>query len=385
MAELLPEELTDAVYRAALEPAAWDDVMQLMRGCFPSIAQTFYFLHLEPRRVRPVCLTGVETRWLKSFDELYFAPDNPWIRVTKFLHRPGVIRTTERLERFLKEAGVLDRSSYYNDWMRPQGFKHNIGNTLLAQDGVVANITLFRPSDMRTFSDDEVRSFEVLSKHMTRSLQIAVRLEQPEKSAVGVAAFDALPQAVALVDRHRHVLYANATMEVVLRRGHGLVVRDGELNAIDPGAQQRFAELVSSALAADHGLSRGITALTLPCRDQGHLSVRVVPVTGAIGRVLPLRPTVLLLATECSGRRALSCAEIGKLYGCTLTEARLAQLVAEGRGLRRSAESMGVTYGTARSYLKIVFQKVGVRTQAQLVAKMLGDSPASRLDRGAVR
>ena len=57
------------------------------------------------------------------------------------------------------------------------------------------------------------------------------------------------------------------------------------------------------------------------------------------------------------------------------TEARLAQLVAEGHKLRQSAQSMGVTYGTARAYLKIVFQKVGVHTQAQLVAKLIGDAP----------
>jgi hypothetical protein len=58
MANALPEELTDAVYRAALEPAAWGDVMRSMNQRFPSAAQTFYFLHLRPRRVQPVSLVG---------------------------------------------------------------------------------------------------------------------------------------------------------------------------------------------------------------------------------------------------------------------------------------------------------------------------------------
>ena len=56
MASFLSEDLTDTVYRAALEPAAWHDVMELMGSSFPSVAQTFYFLHLEPRHVRPVHL-----------------------------------------------------------------------------------------------------------------------------------------------------------------------------------------------------------------------------------------------------------------------------------------------------------------------------------------
>jgi hypothetical protein len=35
---------------------------------------------------------------------------------------------------------------------------------------------------------------------------------------------------------------------------------------------------------------------------------------------------------------------------------------------------MGITYGSARAYMKIVFEKVGVHTQAQLVARVLGDT-----------
>ena len=111
IAEPLQEGLTDAVYRAALEPAAWPEVMRLMNARFPSSAQTFYFLDLEPRRVRPICLLGVAPRWVQTFDELYFAGDNPWIRLSERLHRPGVVRTNERLEALIHDAGALYRSA----------------------------------------------------------------------------------------------------------------------------------------------------------------------------------------------------------------------------------------------------------------------------------
>jgi hypothetical protein len=82
-AQALSEDLTDAVYRAALEPQAWDEVMQAMRSAFPSQAQTFYLLHMQPHRIQPISLAGIEPRWVRSFDELYFAPDNPWMRMTR--------------------------------------------------------------------------------------------------------------------------------------------------------------------------------------------------------------------------------------------------------------------------------------------------------------
>jgi hypothetical protein len=103
----LQEELTDAVFRTALEPDAWGDVLRLMKLRFPSSAKTFYFLHLQPRQVRPVCVTGIEPRWLESFNVFCFAPDNPWIRLTQRLHRPGVVRTNERLERLLCDPTAL--------------------------------------------------------------------------------------------------------------------------------------------------------------------------------------------------------------------------------------------------------------------------------------
>ncbi len=374
----LSEELTDAVYHAALEPAAWNDVMRLMRASFPSSAQTFYFLDLGSRHVRPVCLTGVGARWVGSFDELYFAPDNPWIRLTRQLHRPGLVRTNERLDRFLGEDGALYRSAYYNEWMRPQGFRYTIGNTLRADGGVVANVTLFRSPDEATFSDGEVEAFEQLSRHMTRSLQIAVRLGTPESCAAGAAALAALPQPVGLVDAKRRLVYANEAMESLLRRRRGLAVRNGQLEAAEPGARERFAAYASGVTAGGEDAASCESSLALPCSErEAHLNVRLIPVSASAAGFLPPRPTYLLLATECGGRTALGCEDIRSLYGCTASEARLAHLVGQGHGLRQAAQAMGIGYETARGYLKIVFQKAGVHTQAQLVALLLGDLPAS--------
>jgi len=374
IAEPLQEELTDAVYRAALEPAAWPEVMRLMHARFPSSAQTFYFLDFEPRRVRPICLLGVGPRWVQSFDELYFAGDNPWIRLSERLHRPGVVRTNERLEALIHDADALYRSAYYNEWMRPQGFKYTIGNTLLAGDGVVANVTLLRPGDMPTFDDAEVHAFDVLSRHLTRALQMGVRLEQAENAAAGTAAFDALPQAIALFDGRRRVVYANAAMEALLSASAGLTVRQGVLGATDAVAEHDLTACTAAALAPSDTEVLATAPVIVPLAGGAHLSLHAMPVVGAMGRYLPATPLVLLTATTHSGKASVSADTIRQLYGCTRSEARLTQLLAEGRSLHEAAMAMGVTYGSARVYLKLAFEKVGVHSQAQLVARVLADA-----------
>ena len=370
MATPLPEELIDSVYRVVFEPAAWADVMRLVARTFPSNAQAFYYLHREPRRVQPVSLEGIAPGWLRTFDELYFAPDNPWIRLTERLHRPGVVRTNERLDRVLREHGALYRSAYYHEWMQPQGFKTTLGNTLLAEGDLVANITLFRPPEMRTFSSVEVAAFETLSRHMTRALQMAIRLERPEGIPAVSGVFDALAQPIAVVDRRRRVRYANPSMEALLRRRGGLAVRAGELVATAPGAQDALATYV------DRATSRAGDALApLALRDPagGHCLLDAVPLVGGAAPASSSLPACVVTMTV--GSRAwphpLSSDDLRSRFGCTRAEATLAQLLGHGEALREAARAMGVTYETARTRLKRVFDKTGVHTQAQLVGLVL--------------
>lgn len=372
----LPEELTAAVYGAALDPLAWGDVMQAMQRGFPSLAQTFYLLHMQPRRVQPVSLVGIESKWLRSFDELYFAPDNPWIRVTGRLHRPGVVRTNERLDRLLGQRGALYRSSYYNEWMRPQGFRYTIGNTLLAEDGIVANVTLMRAADMKTFSAAEVSAFEVLSRHMTRALQMSIRLGRTEASAAGTAALDALPHPVAIVGARQLLLYANAAMEALLRRGDAVALRQGRLCATRAESQRVLAARIDGALSADRiAAAEQALPLRLPRAGRPALGLSVIPLIGRIGRSLIDRPTALLWVDDDAARPSIE--SIRRRHHLTAAEGRLAELLARGRTLRDAAQALGITYGTARGYLKSVFGKTGVQTQAQLVARLHGEGDAS--------
>ena len=373
-AEPLPEELTNAVYHAALEPQAWDDVMQSMKRSFPSVAQTFYLLHMQPRRIQPVSLVGIEPAWIRNFDSLYFAADNPWIRMTQQLHRPGIVRTNERLDHLLRTRGALYRSSYYNEWMRPQGFRYTIGNTLLSEGGIVANITLMRAPDMKTFSRTEVRCFEALSRHMTRSLQMSLRLESAESGATSTSVLDALPQALAIVDARRRVLHANAPMQALLRCKKGLMLREGRLEASHAATQQALLQRIAAAFGVGPPAANVAPPLPLPDADTAGLRLTVMPLVGRLGRTLIAGPTALLMVAEEGARPALTHATVCLQHGYTPAEGRLAELLARGHELKEAAQRMGVTYGTARAYLKAVFDKTGVHSQAQLVARLLGSA-----------
>lgn len=375
------EDLLDSVYRAALEPAAWVDVMQQLAQCFPSSAQAFYYLHRNPRRLQTVSFAGIEPGWLRTFNELYFAPDNPWMRLTQQLHKPGVVRTNERLDRFLQQRGALYRSAYYNDWMRPQCFKLTLGNTLLAEGDLVANITLFRPPGMKTFSAAEVREFESLSGHMTRALRMAIRLEHPQNVPAAALAFEASSQPIAVLDRRRRVLYANAAMETLLRRRDGLAMRGAELVATADGAQpvlEAYIDRMALRWREQHGDSPA--PLQLRDRRGNVMSLQAIPLGTTGSPSSAGMPSCLLTVGTSETLAPMSDQAMRDAFGFTPAEAKLSRLLASTGTLRDAAREMNITYETARAYLKVVFGKAAVHTQAQLVALVLRGVPVTRED-----
>jgi DNA-binding CsgD family transcriptional regulator len=368
------DDMVDAVYRAAAAPHDWREVMDLMQRAFASNAQTFYLLERSRREVRPICLDGVQPSWLTSFDALYFTPDNPWMRVSERLHRPGVVRTNERLDAFLGERDALMRSQYFNDWMRPQGFRHTLGNTVFAQGDTVANVTLMRPPDMPSFSAAEIRCFERLTRHLRHSLSLALTLGSRPESAQATA-WQHLSQPAALLAGQLRVVAANAAMEANLQADGPLTWRAGRLVARDVLAHERLEAGVAALLvrAADSP----IDPLWLPpYRGSEAVTLQMLPFTLPASPFVPPERHVMVLLDGVADRPRDRAALLLQRYGCTASEARLGLLLARGHTLRQAGAEMGIRYESARVYLKRVFAKLGVHTQGQMVSLLLcGGAP----------
>jgi DNA-binding CsgD family transcriptional regulator len=126
------------------------------------------------------------------------------------------------------------------------------------------------------------------------------------------------------------------------------VVRDARSCALEVSMpRESFVERLVA-----QGLDEDAVALGLDADKLGRL------VDGASS---PAKPTAS------AAMRALETA-----FKLTPTQSRLALRIAEGASLREAAERLDMRYATARVHLKAIFAKLEVRTQAALVAKLLG-------------
>jgi DNA-binding CsgD family transcriptional regulator len=368
--------LTEAIYDAAVDPGQWAQVMSLMKQGFATGAETFYYLDFNADSVRPFHVDGISPSYLRLFDDRYFTPDNPWIGCEP-LHRPGVVRTDERLAAYFRDPQILRRSEYFNDWMRPQDLHHTLGTTLLSEGGIVANLTLLRSEKVGGFRPKEVRAFERACIDLRRAFRVAMRVDAlTARGQVTLAALDALPHGILLLDPGGRVQCCNAIGERLLRDGDGLTVRHGRLAAPYPGAQPRLDEFLYH-LADPEDAGGGSSWIAVPRRNgKEALTLRGVRLSAGRYTFAVEQPTIMLVISDPAAVLPPPLAALRQRYGLTATEARLAEALVAVGDLKTAAGIAGMTYETARWYLKILFQKTETNRQAALVARLLKDAPA---------
>ena len=236
---------------------------------------------------------------------------------------------------------------------------------LLAEELTTARHRTLRLVD---FDDAEVRDFEMLTGHMRRALTLTARLERDDTRLARGQALAGLPQPVAVVRADLRLVYANAAMERLLAQPCGLQMRAGRLAAASAQLQTRLAAL--AARAAD-GVSVGDAALWLQARDAGRrVRLEVLPCGGPGHSLLPPQRLAMLVAQPATASTAELVGALVELCGCTRSEARLAATLGAGHGLREAASRLGISYESARVYLKAVYRKLDVHDRAQLVGRL---------------
>jgi DNA-binding CsgD family transcriptional regulator len=105
-----------------------------------------------------------------------------------------------------------------------------------------------------------------------------------------------------------------------------------------------------------------------------HLRRNTYRLVAASLNAAPAEPSVAVAFSEVRTDRADSVDALRQLHGLTLQQARVAKLLIQGRSNASIAAHLGVKLSTARSHVEHVRRKLGVRTRAQVVARLVAES-----------
>lgn len=220
-------------------------------------------------------------------------------------------------------------------------------------------------------TEDRTGSLENLSQHVRRAFSISKRMvELQERETYLSSVLNACAFGVALFDDQGQLLMANQSMQEilpdrVLSDGAGATVR-----LQPPGGQGRtlrqWVETCNQS-GAQHNLQLGDGTrgafVMLPRADATRIGFPSVA-AGVLLAVDPARSDALRSLTE--------------RFALTRREAELVGALAADGELKSAAASMRLSYESARTYLKRIYDKTGCRSQADLLAA-LANTPAAFL------
>jgi DNA-binding CsgD family transcriptional regulator/PAS domain-containing protein len=366
-------DLVATIYDAALEATLWPNVLNRIGDAVggPHVMFAIYdpaigLMNLLAPRIDPeIMRSDVVEHWV---------PRNPLLRPSA-CEPPGKVFTCANFIPLDEFAGT----AFYQEWWRPAGFSTEPLVTNLFVDGAASGFFASHGLLNRAPVDSgQKRLFAALAQHLVRAVALQRRLYNVTIAREDASAgLDGLPQGFLLVDAQARILFANRAARALLDACDGLELESGILCASDADAGRTLCGLIASCAdeanaatdcGGDLALSRG--AARLP------LHVLVTPVrpeapTAAIPWALPQRSAAIVLISDPETKMRARVKSLRERFGFTPAEAAFALEIIKGDGRQATADRLGITVGTARSHLSKIFDKTGVRHQAELVRLLL--------------
>jgi DNA-binding CsgD family transcriptional regulator len=269
------------------------------------------------------------------------------------------------------------RSIRYRDFMQPQGFGDELRGVFRTGGSTWGVVDLYREAGEPSFEDDDVTIVRAISETVARALRSSVRASTPglgQPSAPGLIVIDSRGQVVSANAEALGWLrelwpMSPATSDLTTGSLDVLELRD-----LDREVPTALFALVARARAVAQGRERAPARLRL--RDRR-------------GRWIVLHASSLVGAGSSDGGsvavviEAAKSAEIAPIiieaYSLTLRERDVLSAIARGGSTSEIAAELFLSPHTVRDYVKTVFEKLGVSSRGELVARLYGEHYADPL------
>lgn len=281
------------------------------------------------------------------------------------------------------DEAFVSQDPFFQEYLIPSGGRYASATKLVDDSELVVLLTLHRGVGKSPLDDVQVQAVDRIRGHLERAIRLHLKrsLDHP-RSAAGHALLELLPYGVFVVDETRRIGYRNSTATEMLRRGGPLIERAGRLDCMHlRGSRQMLAMIHSLGLGGSlvDGSGADRTAIKLSGSTGGPaLLIFAIAVRGnAALQAFGDQPCGILIVhpieTAAGGGLAISADPfiVSLAFGLTPAESRVAIALAGGAAPTEVAKQRGVGLPTIRAQVRVIFEKMGVRRQAEMASMIL--------------
>lgn len=370
-------ELVDA---AAIAPEHWQEVCRGFQDFLPGGRVLMQGYDASAPYAMPLAGIGWEDVDFDAYFD-HYAALNPWTPAWTDL---PILRST--LSDEVLPRRILERTEFYNDWIKPMGGADSASGIKIVQDRSRMATLCIHYDQRRVEKSHEalVPIFQGLAPKMRRALDCNRAVLRNNRSMLGDSLIRNLIDPALVLDADCRVLDLNAAAQNLCENGRSLRVVAGDRLVLgDPEAQAKLALAVSVIcsrqpgsigrhdVSFQHGperLSLSVLPVTQNLRDHAFGGPASLFIPGTIALVIVRRELV---------DASIELDALRQRFDLSLQEARIALALRDGGTVAEIAVRLGIAYETARVHLKSAFAKTGSHRQRELLALVL-DTTGSR-------
>ena len=359
------DRIIDLFYRSILDPIYWSDALKSVAELMKCESASIILYDHNTRNAALSQSFGTDEETLRAYHMYYFKCDPGLEAIKKVAVGDWYLDRRELGELF------INRSEFYNDFVRARGLQGVMTNRLIYTHGVEGGLSLQRVIGYRPFDQEDMDLATKLIPHLQRAVAIYMRLQTASyREACLNSMIDNVNFAMITVDRTGKVVHLNAMAELLAQEHRIVDVLGGHL-AIGGMKQDRLLQMIEHACGIGQSPQAGMGMIR---DDQGHPEMQLI-VTPLVqeeydGISDPSGPYALVVLKSLNIEGPLSETLLHDLYGLTPAETRLSTMLLQGATLSEIAEQVAVSMNTVRTQLKSIFAKTGIKRQADLVRKL---------------
>ncbi len=360
-------DLIGQIYECAgqLENDGWQSVFERISGSLECGPGSLHFFIKEAQTFERLADTN-EPSFQQDFRTTYFQILPFRDHLLKLKAGEVMIRSRACPDRRFAE------SQLYQEHFRDLGIYYVMHHNLADAGEANFGITLTRPEDHRDFDEADMQAYMQVAPHLQRAVRLHIDLLRADsKSRFYEAAWDRSPQAMILVNETFEIEFRNQAALQYFEDGHFLIEGVSKLACPRAEDSRNLQAMISSVFTADTAseLTNG-GQYQLRSGDTRPLSLLVAPYLETTSFGFVQRKAVIFIGDP-RNKNGSPTENLCKLYGLTVSEGRLANLLAEGNSIREIAEILSISENTARTHLKRIFSKTDTNRQAELVKLIL--------------
>jgi DNA-binding CsgD family transcriptional regulator len=355
--------LVGHIYDAAVKPAEWPAVLERIRKSLNAQTAALWSYDIFDRTPPWQLEIGYDPHWMKLYTEKYLAL-NPYMDHVARMSPGDVLATSG-----LPDYPELFDTEFYQGWLKPQRFLDASQLMVEKSMNTITTLSTVRTEDQGTYDEAALDLLRLLYPHLRRAVLIGRIIRSHEERAAEYSELlDSLSAGMFLVSDNAEVIHANAAGEAMLAARAPLKRLNGRLVLVEDQANRCLREALAATQQGDVVLGERGTSIPIRAGNADFI-LHMLPLNAARRTSVGFGDGVanILFVTRTDPRDATALAAFAERFALTAQEGRVLQTLLEVGGVPMAADILGISPNTARTHVTSIFDKTGVRRQADLL------------------